>query len=184
MALGYGVPFFGGGVGGGIWLALIGFFLRNAARQHLAGHVLAEELSGVRVKDLMRTRGAWVDEHTPSASLPATFIENEERALPVYSASGFVGLITLADLRREARAPSPHATARDVMTPLERLTVTTPDTAIVDAFRAFGRADVTDLAVVSNEMLVGMLFERDIARWLELRASSEQPLRPGRHSHA
>lgn len=184
MALGYAVPFFGRGLGGGIWLALIGFFLRNAAVQHQAGHALAEELSGVRVQDLMRTRGPWVFDTTPSTELPAMLIQNEQRAIPVFDTTRFVGLITVDDLRREARTPNPYGTARDVMTPLERLTVTTPDTDIVEALRTLGRAGASDLAVVVNGTLAGLLFERDIAHWLELRAGSDRPLRPPRHSHA
>lgn len=184
MAFGYAVPFFGRGLSGGLWLALIGFFLRNAAVQHQAGHALAEELSGVRVRDLMRTRGPWVASTTPSTELPSILIQNEQRAVPVFDGSRFVGLVTVDELRREARAPNPYASARDVMTPLERLTVTTPDTDIVEALRALGRANASDLPVIANGTLAGMLFERDIAHWLELRAGSGGPLRPSRHSHA
>lgn len=61
MALGYAVPFFGRGLGGGIWLALIGFFLRNAAVQHQAGHALAEELSGAHVSDRSALHGHRLD---------------------------------------------------------------------------------------------------------------------------
>lgn len=184
MAFGYAVPFFGRGLGGGIWLALIGFFLRNAAVQHQAGHALAEELSGVRVSDLMRTRGPWTAAHAPAAALPSMLLENEHRALPVFEGSRFVGLVTADDLRRQARAPNPYASARDVMTPLERLTVTTPDTAVVDALKALGAGHASDLPVMSGGTFIGVLFERDIVRWLELRAGSGRPLRPGRHSHA
>ena len=74
--------------------------------------------------------------------------------------------------------------AGDVMTPLERLTVTTPDTDLVDALRALGGARASDLPVMSEGTLIGVLFERDIVRWLELRAGSGGPLRPSRHSHA
>ena len=181
MAFGYAVPFFGRGRGSGIWLALIGFF---AAVQHQAGHALAEELSGVRVSDLMRTRGPWLHAHTPAAVLPSMFFENEQRALPVFDGPRFVGLVTAGDLRRQARAPNPYASARDVMTPLERLTVTTPDTDVVDSLKALGGAHASDLPVMSDGVLVGVLFERDILRWLELRAGSGRPLRPSRHSHA
>jgi CBS domain-containing protein len=182
MAFGHAVPFFGRGIGGGIWLGLIGMFLRNAAVQHQAGHALAEELAGVRVSDLMRTRGAWVDARTPATALPSMFIQNEQRAIPVFDGERFVGLVTEMDLRRAAS--NPHATAHDAMTPLERLTVTTPDTEIVEALRALGRAGASDLPVLSNGALAGVLFERDITRWLEQRAAAGRPLRPSRHSHA
>jgi CBS domain-containing protein len=183
MALGYSVPFFGRGLGGGIWLALIGFFLRNAAVQHQVGSALAEELSGVHVGDLMRTRGPWIDASAPPTELAALFMRNEQRALPVFDGSRFCGIVSVDDVRRASQAPSPWATVRDAMTPLERLTVTTPDTDVVDALRALGRANAGELPVIVNGTLVGMLFERDITRWLELRAAAGGPVRPPRHSH-
>jgi len=169
---------------GGIWLALIGFFLRNAAVQHVAGQALTEELAGAHVNDLMRTRGAWVAASTPASELPRLFIQNDQRGLPVFEGTTFVGVVGLEELRRAAHTPNPYASARDVMTARARLTVTTPDTDVVDALRALGRARTSELAVMVGETLVGMLFERDIARWLELRAGSDTGMRPPRHRHA
>lgn len=184
MAVGMSVPFFGRGIGGGIWLALIGFFLRNAAVQHQKGAALADELGDARVADLMRTQGAWTEAGATLDSLVHRFVRNEERAMPVFDQGRFVGIVSITDVRRAGS--SPHATARDVMTPLERLTVTTPDTPIVDALRAFASAQAGELPVVVDGALVGMLFDRDIARWLELRSATNgrtPPVRP-RESHA
>lgn len=188
MALGYAVPFFGRGLGGGIWLGLIGFFLRNAAVQHAAGHALAEELAGVRVSDLMRTSGAWALAATPSSEVATMLLRNEGRALPVFEAARFAGIVGTSELRRAGQAPNPYASARDVMTPLERLTVTTPDSEVVDALRALGRSGASELPVIVDGALAGMLFERDIALWFERRAQrgggAGGGVRPPRHSHA
>src|SRR6185295_18708343 len=90
MALGRVIPFFGTGIGGGIWLALIGMFLRNAAAQHLAGQALFEQLEGVRVADVMRTNGPWVDVATPGAVAADAFVANDVPAMPVFAARRFV----------------------------------------------------------------------------------------------
>jgi Zn-dependent protease/CBS domain-containing protein len=184
MAIGVAVPFFGRGIGGGIWLALIGFFLRNAAVQHQNGAALAEELGDARVADLMRTQGPWTEARASLDTLVHRFVLSEERAMPVFDVGRFVGLVSISDVRRAGA--SPYVTAREVMTPLERLTVTTPDTPIVDALRSFGTAGASELPVIVDGNLVGMLFDRDIARWIELRSATNRRTPPAqpRESHA
>ncbi len=184
MAIGVAVPFFGRGIGGGIWLALIGFFLRNAAVQHQNGAALAEELGDARVADLMRTQGPWTEARASLDTLVHRFVVSEERAMPVFDVGRFVGLVSISDVRRAGA--SPYVTAREVMTPLERLTVTTPDTPIVDALRSFGSAGASELPVIVDGNLVGMLFDRDIARWIELRSATNRRTPPAqpRESHA
>lgn len=177
MALGYAVPFFGRGLGGGVWLALIGLFLRNAATQHQAGAALHDALTGVRVSDLMRTQGAWAPASLPVRRLVDDLVlKHEEGAFPVHDEGQLVGLVCLDDVRRLEPATWDVHTVRDVMTPLPRLVVAGPDEEIFEALRRLGTARVRQLPVVRAggegvQVLLGMLHERDIARWLELRTT-------------
>lgn len=177
MALGYAVPFFGRGLGGGVWLALIGLFLRNAATQHQAGAALHDALTGVRVSDLMRTQGAWAPASLPVRRLVDDLVlKHEEGAFPVHDEGQLVGLVCLDDVRRLEPATWDVHTVRDVMTPLPRLVVAGPDEEIFEALRRLGTARVRQLPVVRAggegvQVLLGMLYERDIARWLELRTT-------------
>ncbi len=177
MALGYAVPFFGRGLGGGVWLALIGLFLRNAATQHQAGAAIHDALAGVRVSDLMRTEGAWAPASLPIRRLVDDLVlKHEEGAFPVYDEGHLVGLVCLEDVRRLEPSTWDVHTARDVMTPLPKLVVAGPDEEIFDALRRLGGARVRQLPVVKqgeqgSPVLLGMLYERDIARWLELRTT-------------
>ncbi|MBS2019811.1 MAG: site-2 protease family protein [Deltaproteobacteria bacterium] len=59
MALGFQVPFFGRGFGSGLWLAMIGMFLRGAAQRQEASTQLRALLEGVRVGDVMRPYLGW-----------------------------------------------------------------------------------------------------------------------------
>jgi Zn-dependent protease len=177
MALGYAVPFFGRGLGGGVWLALIGLFLRNAATQHQSGAAIHDALAGVRVSDLMRTQGAWAHASLSVRRLVDDLIlRREDGAFPVFDEGQFVGLVCLDDVRRLDPATWDVHTARDVMTPLPRLVVVGPDEEVFDALRRLGAARVRQLPVVQQseqgvQVLRGMLYERDIARWLELRTT-------------
>jgi Zn-dependent protease len=180
MALGHAVPFFGSGLGGGVWLALIGLFLRNAATQHQAGAAIHDALVGLRVKDLMRTEGAWVDASLPVRSLVADWIlRREDGAFPVFAEGRFVGLVCLDDVRRADPSSWDTRVVADVMTPLAKLATATPDEELFDALRRLGTSGVRQLPVVAVDprdpnatRLAGVLFERDIARWLALRTGA------------
>jgi Zn-dependent protease len=180
MALGYTVPFFGRGLGGGVWLALIGLFLRNAATQHQVGAAIHDALVGLRVKDLMRTEGAWVDASLPVRALVADWIlRREDGAFPVFAEGRFVGLVCLDDVRRADPSTWDGRVVADVMTPLARLATSSPDEELFDALRRLGASGVRQLPVVAADprdpkatRLAGVLFERDIARWLELRTGA------------
>ena len=53
MMLGLRVPFFGSGALGGLWLALIGWFLGNAARQSWQGRLIEDRLGALPVSRVM-----------------------------------------------------------------------------------------------------------------------------------
>jgi Zn-dependent protease len=185
MVLGFRVPFFGTGLGG-LWLALIGLFLRNAAAQHLVGAKVQEALIGLRVRDLMRTQGTWLPADLRLRALVEGWIlRSDEQAFPVFDRETFAGVVSVDDLRRVPPAEWDARAARDVMTPRAELTTIGPDAEAFEALRALGKADVRQLPVVEGDVLVGMLFERDIARWLELEARPAAGARrrgPPRHA--
>jgi Zn-dependent protease len=123
MALGYRVPFLGSGFTGGLWIALIGLFLRNAAVQYHRGAEIQDALAGVRAADLMR-------------QVPPTWAVN-------------------------------YATA----------THAHPDEPVAEVLRRMGNAGVTEIPVVANDTMLGVIFESDVARWLELRRPTHRTIR-------
>lgn len=177
MAFGYSVPFFGAGLGSGLWLALIGLFLRSMALAHYSGAAISEALAGVRVRDLMRREGPWVSADVPVRRLVDDwFLARHERAFPVFAGHRFVGLVCFQDVRRVPPAEWDDRTAADVMTPLERLTSASPDEPLEHTLRKLAGSDVRQLPVLDDGNLAGMLFENDVIRWLEL-ASTQHELR-------
>ncbi|HVJ90593.1 MAG TPA: CBS domain-containing protein, partial [Labilithrix sp.] len=169
MVLGYRIPVFGRGVVPGLWLALIGLFLRNVAVAHLRGSELDQAIADVHVKDLMRTQGAYVDASLSARALiDGWFLRHDELSYPVIDNGAFVGLVSIDDLRKVSSDAWETKTVRELMTPLKRLVTTTPDEELGAALRRLASAGVRQLPVLDDNTLAGMLYERDVARWLEL----------------
>lgn len=188
MAVGVRVPFFGRGLTPGLWLALIGLFLRNAAATQLRGAAMEEALAGVRVLDLMRPP-TFVDAHLGVRTLVEQwFMRQEDTAYPVVDEAGaFVGIVSVDDVPKagkRGRGDWESRTVADVMTPRSKLVTTSPDEELVVALRKLGAAGVRQLPVLDQGGLAGVLFEKDVARWLELHGPMGGGAGRPAHGHA
>jgi len=180
MAMGGSVPVLGTGLMGGLWMALIGWVVRGAAVQSFRGALLEDMLAGVRTVDLMRAEPPWVPAALPVGELVDRMLMRDEgRAFPVYDGTTLVGLVSWTDVKRVAPDERHQTTVQDIMTPSNRLVTTTGAEPIIDALKKLRRADVAQLPVLSpTGALAGVLFERDVARWIELYAGAESSRRP------
>ncbi len=170
MVLGVRIPFFGRGVVSGLWLAMIGLFLRNAALAHLRGAAVERALSGVEVQDLMRTRGGYVDPRMPIRQLlDDWFLRHDEVAWPVMQNGVFFGIVSIDDLRKIRPEEWGGRTVSEVMTPANQIAAVSPHEPLNEALRKLASASVRQLPVLDGGLLVGMLYDKDVARWLELR---------------
>lgn len=172
MALGLRVPIFGSGLTSGLWLALIGLFLRSVAVAHVRGAAMDRALANVDVDHLMRVQGAWVGPGMAVRDLVDDwFLRHDEPAYPVIENGVFVGIVSLDDLRKLRARDWETKTVGDVMTPRPALVVTSPGEPLSVAIRKLGTTGVGQLpALDEHGTLVGMLYERDVARWLQLRS--------------
>lgn len=161
----------------GWWLALIGWFLTFAARHELAGGVARERLAGVRLRDVMDPHppiapGWW----TVDAFLSRLAGSSRTRVFPVTSFDGSpVGVVSLSELTRlpdEARLTRRVA---DVARTPPRVIVSDVDEQIVDLMARTVPRPGRDLVLVTeNGRLAGVIGADDIARTLELAATSRR----------
>jgi Zn-dependent protease len=173
MIFGYHVPFFGTGIGSGLWLVLIGWFLNMAAFRSYEEKMALKGLDGVSVGMLMLLRFESVPGSTTVEDLERRFLHSDQRCFPVVEGGAPVGLVCLEDVRRVASVAKGDELVTTIMTPWRHLVVLTPDTPAGDALRLLASRDVDQLPVVEHGRLVGFLRRRDIVKWLALR--SERP---------
>jgi Zn-dependent protease/CBS domain-containing protein len=163
--------FFGGAGFGGLWIALIGWFLLEAAGASYAQVKMTEVLRGVRVSDLMARDCAAID----SRSNLQTFVDEylmraEQRCFVVTEDGEIIGIITPSEVKEIPRSNWPYTMVRDVMRPLDQLRTISPDTPVAEALEAMGRDHVAQLPVASNGRLEGFITQAKVLGFLKTRA--------------
>ncbi|MGE5153634.1 MAG: site-2 protease family protein [Bdellovibrio bacteriovorus] len=169
MILGLRVPVFGSGALGGFWLALIGWFLGNAARQSWQGRLMEDRLGALPVARVMHHDYRRVDPDLSVQELvDQGFLALSYRAYPVVEADQLQGLVSLEDVRRLDRRRWAELRVADVMIPLDRLHILRPGDSAVAALRLLAEQGVNQLPVVDKGRLLGLVTREDILRWVAL----------------
>ncbi len=163
----------GGSIFSGLWLALIGWFLSNAAEATMAQAGVERSLRGVRVRDAMEVNPPTVSPNEPVADLvQERLLRGEDRSFLVrHDDGGLAGIVTLGDVRRLPRESWPGVRVTDIMTRYGDLATIGPDAPMADALRLLQEREIGQLPVVDGDGRdpVGMVTRRGILRLLEAR---------------
>jgi CBS domain-containing protein len=162
-----------GSIFSGLWLALIGWFLSNAAEATATQAGVEASLRGVRVRDAMDPAPPAVSPNETVADLvQERMLRGEDRSYLVrHDDGGLAGLVTLSDVRRLPRADWPAARVTDIMTRFADLATIRSDAPLADALRALQEREVGQLPVVDDDVRtpVGLVTRRGILRLIEAR---------------
>jgi Zn-dependent protease/predicted transcriptional regulator len=179
MVVGVRVPFFGRGAGGGLWLALIGWFLSSAASRSYQGLLVQEALDGITVHQLMRRSGPVIDADTPIGTMVSEwFMRAGEHVLPVFRDGNLVGIVSTTDLHRVPRESWDVTKVAAIMTPREKLFTIGPSDTATTAMKTLVERGVEQLPVLADGQLVGMLDRSAVARWLDIELASTRAGKP------
>ena len=157
---------------GGLWIALIGWFLMQAAGQSYAEVDLRRLLRGVRVADVMARDCPTVNAHASVESfIDETVLHTERRCFVVEMNGEPVGLLGTSDVRAIEPAKRPFTTVGQIMKPLDQLRAVDPDTPLTAALELMARTEAPQLPVVSGGHLDGVVSRRQVAQYLSTRAA-------------
>ena len=165
VGLGFLQAFFGQYVGG-IWLMLIGWFLREAARAEWRHSAVEGPLSVLTVRQVMSRDPITVADHvTVHGFVAGLFFQGRHAAYPVTSESGEVtGLITIKALRGVAPEDAGLRTVGQLATPLAEVIVVSPSAPVATLLHELNTANDTRALVFEEEQLVGIVSPSDVAR--------------------
>jgi len=170
MILGAHVPMLGSGPVAGLWIALIGWFLNNAAIMSLRRVVVEQWLGGVPASRVMERDFVTVP---PDLSVRALIDEHligtSRRVFPVVEQGRLAGLVCLADLGKVAPEAQARTTVAALMTPLAELKVLAPSDKAGEALDRLTEHGVNQLPVVEDGRLLGLVSREDILTWLAVR---------------
>jgi CBS domain-containing protein len=85
-----------------------------------------------------------------------------------------VGLINPKDVRKLPRDARETTTARQIMTPVSDLAVTTPKERATDALGQLAGGEMSQIPVLHAGRFVGMLHLRDVMGWLNLQVKESR----------
>lgn len=174
MMFGVRVPVLGGGLVGGVWVAIIGWFLARAAAASYAQILVGRTLERVPVSRLMLSPVDSVSPATPVDELVEEHImKSDQRVFPVLESGRLVGLVGIDEARAVPRGARATQRVREVMTPAERLPTVAPGEDSAQALRKLSR--FATVPVVERGELRGLLRREDIAKWLLLRSDTPLP---------
>ena len=149
----------------GMWLALVGLFLWQAAFMSYRQHRQRRRLEGVTARDLMSLASAEV---SPDASvqelIDAGALRKGRRGLVVVEDGRAVGLVGEASVRAVSRRARAAARVRNVMTPLERVPAVAPDDSGDRVLDALEDGGIGMLPVVESGALLGVITPENVMR--------------------
>ncbi|SCG39850.1 Zn-dependent protease (includes SpoIVFB) [Micromonospora echinaurantiaca] len=166
LLIGLGLWQFLAGVGfGGLWLALIGWFLIGAAGMEERQARLGSALRGIRVADVMTPQP-----QTASGQMTvADFVDHylfayRHSALPLTEDGRPVGLVTLDRVRGIPADRRPGTTLAEVSCRADELVLASPDEQLNDLLPRLSECADGRALVVTEGRLVGIISPSDISR--------------------
>jgi Zn-dependent protease/CBS domain-containing protein len=165
------------GLMGGVWIALIGWFLSSAAAASRRDLTTSGRFHGVRVDQVMDPALVTVSPRTPVADLVVDyFMQQGRRALPVTENGDIVGIVTVTDARGTPRDQWDQVSVEQIMTrgPLQTVE---PEDDLSLALGLLADQRLNQVLVLRGGRLVGLLSRVDIIHYL--RFSEELGMGPG-----
>ena len=162
------------GIPGGLWFALIGWFVYAAAGAEMSLAAMQHLLEGLRVSDAMASRPAAVS----AGSSLQDFVERvfpgtRFSAYPVTADGVVVGLLPFRSVKAVPRSRWPTTHVDDVMLSLDRTLVLSPDAELGPAVMGLIQDGVGRAVVVEGSRLAGLLSITDVSHLLGMRAALE-----------
>jgi Zn-dependent protease len=153
---------------GGIWIAIIGWFLSNAAESNRQEVTLREQLSGVTVGDAMVQPQASVGPKTSVEELVNGILSQRfGRAVTVCEGERTVGIVTIGDVKGVPQVRWATTPVEQIMTKAPLYSVT-PEDSLNVAMKLIAQHDLNQVVVIAGGQCAGLLSRAEIIRYLQL----------------
>jgi Zn-dependent protease/CBS domain-containing protein len=157
-----------GSLVGGMWIALIGAFLQQAANSAYAQTAIMQTLGTLHVRDAMTTDVLSVGDAQTIAEAVDALWNRHVSTVPVLAAGRLVGILSVASLSAVDRERWMTTSVRGVMRSIEPAHIVHPHDPLPVALRQATRNGLGRVAVLDHDRLVGYLSIKDITHVLAL----------------
>jgi Zn-dependent protease/CBS domain-containing protein len=148
---------------GGLWLALIGWFLLTAASASYARTTAVKILSPLCVGEVMRRDCDAVSGDIDLQSfVNKHLLKTRDRNCFVTNNDITVGMISTEQVKKIPYADWETKTVGQVMTTLDDIEIIAPQMPVVKAYEAMVNAEINQLPVASHDQFAGIVTREDI----------------------
>lgn len=170
---------------GGMWLFLIGLFLRAAASSSYQALLTREALSGEPASAFMTRNPVTVTGDTRLSDLvDEYFLGRYLKAVPVTDHGRLVGIVDVRRTKDVPREEWPSRRVGDVMKPVQPEDTVRPEADAMEALQKMQETGGSRVLVADGDRLVGIISLSDLRRILGLRTdlldTRREPRGPGR----
>jgi Zn-dependent protease len=154
----------------GLWLAIIGWFLENAAVGSYRQVALLDMLQGHTASEVMtRDCPAIPPNITIEALVNEHVLATGRRCFPVTINGRVNGLMTLHNIRAVPRTLWPTKTVQEAMTPLSELKTVRPSEDLAAVLDTLTDEDINQLLVMDGDDIAGVIGRDNILSFINLR---------------
>jgi Zn-dependent protease/CBS domain-containing protein len=170
------VVFVPAGFTSGLWLFLLGLFVRNAAAMSYQQLLLRRALAGEPVSRFMHTNAVTVPRSISVLDLVQEYIYRYHfKMFPVVDDSGrLLGCVTTRQVRELPREEWERQTVGALAAKCGPENTVGADTDAMEALSRMSRSGTTRLMVVDGDRLLGILSLKDLLRFFSLKMELEE----------
>ena len=167
--------FFAGRLADGIWIGFIGWFLNNAAIASYQQVTLQEQLSGITARAAMMTDCPRVRRDLTLQQLVHDYLlKDAARCFPVVEDGSTYGIVTLHHVKAYPPEQWRFITVGHAMTPFEETKKVNADLDLFKVMKFMTDEDVTEVAVVEDGRLIGMISRDRSLHFITVRVELEK----------
>jgi Zn-dependent protease len=163
----------------GIWLFLIGNFLRGSAEASYAQLFTATVLKGIPARVVATTAYTAVSPELTLGDLTEQHVlAGHGRCFPVVAGEELLGLVTLTDLQRTPRDKWGETTVYRAMTPFSGLKTVNAKDDLATVMALMDNGNLNQIPLVEGKLLRGLILRADLLRYIHIRqevAVAEEP---------
>ncbi|UCE86230.1 MAG: site-2 protease family protein [Deltaproteobacteria bacterium] len=156
-----------GQVIGGLWLALIGWFLLSVAGMTLRQAGLAAALDGLVARDVMSLQVPRIDPRTPVAVFASELLMRGHRWALVEDGGRVVGLFSLSDLQRAPLDDWDAVSVGSLATPIAEVVTAPPDVSVQELLQKMSAREVSQIPIVHEDRILGAVTRESLSRAVE-----------------
>lgn len=159
---------------GGLWMCLIGMFLKNAAQSSYRQVLLRRGLEGEKVSRFMQTDFVAVPRAASVAELVQDYVyKHQHKLFPVVDHERLVGCVSTQQIKELPQSEWERQTVGTIAVPCTSSNTVAPASDAAAAMTLMNRTGNSRLLVIEGELLVGVLALEDLLEFLALKVELE-----------